>query len=355
MPAPSLTLHESSCSLPWVPAALDADGALEAAYHETPLGKAYLDAHRAATISPSPDALASQVLNHLYAFFRRYYDSGDFISQRRYSKEARYAIPYNGEEVLLHWANADQYYVKTTEHLHDYQFRTPSGVRVCFKLRHANTEQDNTKGDTRFFIAAADDATWSSVAKCFTIPFEYRPVASAEAASLGTTSDTRHKSCLDNAIRAIRRVATRHPPVADALAAPASTGTAPDILTHHLRQYTRRNTSDFFIHKNLTDFLTRELDFYIKSDVLRLDTLASSGEPRAAALFRLMETVRSVGKTIIAFLAQVEDFQKRPLGEEKVRHRYAVHRGRVPNSYFSCRASRRDRRSMARMGASRPA
>jgi adenine-specific DNA-methyltransferase len=32
-------------------------------------------------------------------------------------------------------------------------------------------------------------------------------------------------------------------------------------LEHHLRQYTRRNTSDLFIHKDLRGFLTRELDF----------------------------------------------------------------------------------------------
>ena len=59
-------------------------------------------------------ALENEVFSHLYNFFRRYYSEGDFISLRRY-KEGVYAIPYEGEEVKLHWANADQYYVKSSE------------------------------------------------------------------------------------------------------------------------------------------------------------------------------------------------------------------------------------------------
>src|SRR5207249_3013221 len=54
-------------------------------------------------------ALENEVFSHLTNFFRRYYNEGDFISQRRY-KAGVYAIPYEGEEVKLHWANADQYY-----------------------------------------------------------------------------------------------------------------------------------------------------------------------------------------------------------------------------------------------------
>jgi hypothetical protein len=42
-------------------------------------------------------ALENEVFSHLTNFFRRYYDKGDFISQRRY-KEGVYAIPYEGEE-----------------------------------------------------------------------------------------------------------------------------------------------------------------------------------------------------------------------------------------------------------------
>src|ERR1700740_2845871 len=74
------------------------------------------------------EAIESEVFSDLYSFFRRYYDEGDFLSLRRY-KEGVYAIPYEGEEVKLHWANADQYYTKTTEYFRDYTFKLVDGRR----------------------------------------------------------------------------------------------------------------------------------------------------------------------------------------------------------------------------------
>src|SRR6266536_3700737 len=67
-------------------------------------------------------AIESEVFSHLYEFFRRYYSDGDFLSLRRY-KAGIYAIPYEGEEVKLHWANSDQYYIKTSENFRDYTFK----------------------------------------------------------------------------------------------------------------------------------------------------------------------------------------------------------------------------------------
>ena len=46
------------------------------------------------------DALEAAIYNHLYAFLSRYYQDGDFISKRRYSKRERYAIPYNGDSLI---------------------------------------------------------------------------------------------------------------------------------------------------------------------------------------------------------------------------------------------------------------
>ena len=64
----------------------------------------------------------AEVFNHLWAFFSRYYEAGDFIPKRRYGSRETYAVPYNGEEVFFHWANRDQHYVKTAEALRDYAF-----------------------------------------------------------------------------------------------------------------------------------------------------------------------------------------------------------------------------------------
>ena len=78
-------------------------------------------------------ALENQSFSDLFNFFRRYYNEGDFLSLRRY-KEGVYAIPYEGEEIKLYWANHDQYYIKTTEYLRDYTFKVADGRRVHFRL-----------------------------------------------------------------------------------------------------------------------------------------------------------------------------------------------------------------------------
>lgn len=92
-------------------------------------------------------ALENDVYSHLTTFFSRYYKDGDFISLRRYKKDT-YAIPYEGEEVKLYWANYDQYYIKTSEYFRDYTFKIETASKekkVHFKLVEADTEANNNK------------------------------------------------------------------------------------------------------------------------------------------------------------------------------------------------------------------
>jgi len=106
---------------------IDPEGNLSESYANTKLGKEYKKARDKATGAKARPALEALVFNHLFSFFNRYYDNGDFMSKRRYSKKEKYAIPYNGEEVYLHWANSDQYYIKTSEHFTDYSFASKGG------------------------------------------------------------------------------------------------------------------------------------------------------------------------------------------------------------------------------------
>src|SRR5205823_340593 len=88
--------------------ALDAEGNL-VRYAESKPGQLYLELRERAKLAKASPEVEAGIFNHLYAFFSRYYDDGDFMSLRRYSKRHKYAIPYNGEEVFLHWVNSDQY------------------------------------------------------------------------------------------------------------------------------------------------------------------------------------------------------------------------------------------------------
>ena len=290
--------------------AVDADGKLAEAYHNTPLGEKYLELKAKSGGGQGRDALEAAIFNHLHAFFSRYYQDGDFISKRRYSRHQRYAIPYNGEEVYLHWANSDQYYVKTGEHFHDYSYAA-RGVSVHFKLQAAGVEQDNVKGDKRLFVPSAEAVTWDAKTKRLDVPFEYRPLTSQEEITYGKKNQ--QEAIISKAVAEIPRQLSKAQEAVAALTGEKrrnDDGQAVSFFEHHLRHYTRRNTSDFFIHKGLKGFLVRELDFYLKNEVLNLGDMEAAGEDRAEGWFELMRTIRSVGGQIIDFLDQIEGFQK---------------------------------------------
>ena len=117
---------------------------IDALQDNTPKKQEYIALQKQLSQGSDMSALESDVYSALYSFFNRYYDEGDFISKRRY-KEGVYAIPYEGEEVKLYWANQDQYYIKTAENFKDYSFVTKEGINVHFRLVDATIEQNNNK------------------------------------------------------------------------------------------------------------------------------------------------------------------------------------------------------------------
>jgi len=317
--------------------ALDADGNLVEKFHDTDIGRKYLDLKPRAAGGRGREALEADIFNHLHAFFSRYYQDGDFISKRRYSKRQKYAIPYNGEEVHLHWANSDQYYIKTAEHFNRYTF-TSKGVTVQFEIQAADVEQNNVKGDRRFFLPRCKDIVWDEKAEQLTIPFEFRPLTEQEEISYGKKNQQEAISAkaledipkqLNKADKAMLAVtAERHKD---------SDGNSVTFLEHHLRQYTRSNTSDFFIHKDLKGFLSRELDFYLKNEVLNLDEMEAAGIGRSEGWFQVMRVIKATGGHIIDFLSQIENFQKMLWEKKKfiTETQYCITVGNIDKGFYS--------------------
>ena len=85
-------------------------------------------------------------------------------------------------------------------------------------------------------------------------------------------------------------------------------------LAWHLNKYTTKNTSDYFIHKDLKKFLTQELDFYIKNEMLHIDDIDSKDDFNLN--LKKIKAFKEICLKIIEFLAQIENFQKK-LWEKK--------------------------------------
>jgi len=128
-------------------------GELKEKFKDTPLGKEFLSIKAQKDEAQAIDEIKSQVFNDLYNFFSRYYEEGDFIPQYRYFvKGHKYAIPYNGEEVKLYWANSGQYYTKTGLLFRDYTFKA-GDYKVIFRIVSAKEELGSNKATKeRFFI-----------------------------------------------------------------------------------------------------------------------------------------------------------------------------------------------------------
>ena len=298
-----------------------------------------LDTRLAAAKADADDE--ADVYNHLALFFSRYYTEGDFMSLRRYSGggESEYLIPYGGEEVKLHWANADQYYIKTTENYAAYAFIV-NGRRVRFEIAAADNEKDNIKeanGNQRRFMLAGEKNAIAASGDELTVRFEHRPLTNEEKKKWpgnGRTQQTRMNEAAEKRILKVLEPDWQAP-----LAALAPTDTNGDrtLLAKHLERYTAKNDFDYFIHKNLDGFLTRELDLYLKEKVLNLNDLAAGDSDRLDRALRRMRTVKIIAEKIIVFLAQLENFQKQLWLKKKfvLDTQYCVTLDKVPESLYA--------------------
>lgn len=310
--------------------------------------KAKLDA------TPETSTLAREVFSDLTTFFSRYYDEGDFMALPRYKADT-YAIPYDGSEVKLHWANADQYYVKSTEVFGNYRVKLEGlpgeGARYLnLKLAAAETDRDNNKASEKRRFVLRTEKPYTLDGDTLTVWLEWKAVTkdsgkgapkqeelNAEAAEAILEDKALDKNWRLVLARKAGQDAKR--PVAE------QRGT----LEFQLYRYTRKQSSDYFIHKDLGGFLRRELDFFIKNEVLLLDDIESMGEADFAVPLRKVRALRVVALKIIDWLAQVEDFQKRLFLKKRfvVRMRLAIY-GHEPSPSVS-EESRQEARGSANL------
>src|SRR5699024_6942765 len=103
-----------------------------------------------------------------------------------------------------------------------------------------------------------------------------------------------------------------------------------------LTDYTARNTFDYFIHKDLGGFLRRELDFFIKNEIMHLDDLDTENEKRFEQYLSKVKVIKNIGHKIIAFVEQIENFQKKLWLKKKfvVESEYCITLDKIPAEFY---------------------
>ena len=94
---------------------------------------------------------------------------------------------------------------------------------------------------------------------------------------------------------------------------------------------------DYFIHKDLGGFLRRELDFYIKNEVMHLDDIENADAPSVERYLLKIKVLRKIAGKLIEFLAQLEEFQKKLWLKKKfiVETNYCITLDRVPEELYA--------------------
>ena len=368
--------------------ALDANGELNPAFAALPAGKKYLEDMAAAQAAKESLSADAEIYDHLYRFFERYYDNGDFLSRRYYAREsdtraAPYSVPYDGREVYLHWANKDQYYIKSGENFTHYTFdlieavkkhldsaktngqdgafdfevpTTGSGEQKAMKvhLRIAEAqegEHGNVKatGDQkREFIPLLSKPAELDTDGSLVLNFEYKvltegyPFDEVEIKAKFGNINKEHMPAhwmADVFLQAM--VQLPEGKTADymrllSLLAPTDKQTKRPLLAKYISLYTARNTMDYFIHKDLGGFLRRELDFYIKNEVMRLDDIENADAPKVEQYLGKVKVLRRIAHQLISFLAQLEDFQKKLWLKKKfvTQVNYCITLDRIPEKFY---------------------
>ena len=107
------------------------------------------------------------------------------------------------------------------------------------------------------------------------------------------------------------------------------------IFEKHLKSYTSRNSFDYFIHKDLGGFLGRELDFYIKNEMLFLDDIQDS-EVKYSEVMGKIKIFKEVSQKVIAFLTQLEELQKKLWEKKKfiIETNYCITLDKIDEKYY---------------------
>lgn len=220
----------------------------------------------------------------------------------------------------MHWANKDQYYTKSGENFSNYAFTLENGKKVQFRLVEADTAKDNRKDNDQARVFAliepkikieidengdeiqTDILPYEENGDLLTLRFEYKAVNKKEKQT-------------DYITQAVEKI--QHFAISEAFQGifkpmPTEKNKNRTLLEKYLTDYTAKNSADYFIHKNLGKFLNQELDFYIKNEVMNLDNIQDSTDfSHIEQNLQIIKTLKIVAKEIIAFLAQLEDFQKK--------------------------------------------
>jgi len=343
--------------------------------------------------------LEVRVYNHLLNFFELYYQNGDFGYNTRAASAFKvpYEADYDGSDTLFHWKHKDSYYIKTGNGFHSVrceiggewiEFRMSGGDEEAQTSERNNNkesgikhyrlvdilpvEETNQEGATRtlwqvrFALATASTLKvdlyprlWQTIFadERDLAPYLHKKPDKGEAAPgppLFNDLSGDYDKTESGSVKGIGQLRLKFDKYVEELAkrdefkdagknAPERqqaleqdvTAKALWQLDRNLNKFYVGNDADYFIHKDLRGFLSREKGRFIKQVVFSdLDALLHAGEDNATTL--IARAFNIVADTLIGFLAAIENFQKGlfELKKKVVDTHYLISFGKIPVAFY---------------------
>ena len=315
--------------------------------------------------------LEDRVYNHLLGFFQRYYRDGDFGYNDRSLATYKVDYPpaeadYDGSDVLLHWKHKDSYYIKSANGFPTVrvevdgkavEYRLETGGAADEKAKTRNNNKDDgrkhyglDRAETveteqgpvvRVVFRLAERSTPKAdvlaavMAEAFGVedgldPYLYRPAKKDEERGKPAFNDLEGdydkvengsvkgqgqlRQALDTYLNGIvghdqfKALGSNNEKRKAALA-DDETAQKLHTLDQHLNKFYVGVNADYFVHKDLGGFLSREAGRYVK-DVILSGVEGLLAEDRDETAFLIARAFYRVAERIIGFLAATEDFQK---------------------------------------------
>ena len=366
----------------------------------------------------SAEQLEVKVYNHLLNFFELYYQNGDFGYNTRAASAFKvpYEADYDGSDTLFHWKHKDSYYIKTGNGFHSVrcevggkwlEFRLTGGDAEAQTSERNNNKESSIKhyrlvdiqpveetdadGATRtvcqvrFALAGASTPKVEIYKRLWQTAFadgkvldpylHKKPGKGEKAPGQPLFNDLAgdYDKTDGGSVKGIVQLRIKFDKYIEELAkrdefkdlgknAPERRQTLEqDIIASALWQLDRNlnkfyvgNDADYFIHKDLRGFLTREKSRFIKQVIFSdLDALLHAGEDNATTL--IASAFNEVADTLIGFLSAIENFQKGlfELKKKVVNTHYLISVGKIPLSFydrvFACTAQRLEWREVCKV------
>jgi len=221
------------------------------------------------------ETIKENVFDHILNFFKRFYEKGDFyprpVFSRREEKKAPYCLDYYGEEIFFWWPTKGHYYIKTDKLLADYLIEL-GGKSVVLKVSEVDAIKGNEKDKRKFYLKGDI--------------YESEGNLIVELAYIKEAREGYEEFDANNFYELLKNHVEN---------------LSKEDVDFHVKKFKNLKSSDFFIHPKLKLFLTRELQYYLKNEIVDLDNPVSLVEARIT---------QEVAQAIIDFLANIEELQQ---------------------------------------------